>query len=641
MSTVLVPPVLEWIRQQQIMNTDMDDSLPDIIVDKAGNIYVTYMSLGTALGQTNTGNYDIVVFKMNAVGQLLWIRQQPIFNTPADETNPRIGIDANNNIYIAYLTSGIVSGGTTISGVLDNVIMKMNTNGTVLWIKQNEYTSSSLSGNINISLAITPAGTIYASYNTKGRASGGTQSGDDDIVVFKMNTDGDCVWIKQEPLFNTSDFDVSPAIAIDASENVYISYFTDGTTSGGSKTATYDIVVFKLNSAGVQQWIQQQPAMNSDADNREPAIIVSPAEDIYVGYSAFGIISGGSSMGGYDIVLFKMNMGGALQWIHQYPVMNTDSFELGIDLAMDASGNVYGTYMTDGTVSGGSRIGSGTNVVVFKMNPADGSLIWLLQQTAFNTDLFNGNSRITIDSTDSIYITFTTNGEVSGGYHSGAADIVVFKLRQHPFLPPPQPRGDCGYTHGPGTHESVRIRNQRECVEALSPPLNPNIDMCPQCRSAAPHGTRVVTTPSEHDRVLKELTRCPLYYRNTDTGGLCAGATRPLIYQPATVSSLLASGASTTPPYGLHRYRIVDRVRGIEDIAVVVRTTSASEVTARRRAAIQASARRHAEHFRVHPPPPPRLCRVIQQGPQAGVPIAPQTPCNNGNQRVDYSNPRA
>jgi hypothetical protein len=194
----------------------------------------------------------------------------------------------------------------------------------------------------------------------------------------------------------------------------------------------------------------------------------------------------------------------------------------------------------------------------------------------------------------------------------------------------------CDYSSGPGTHESVRIRNQRECVEAEYPPLIPNIDMCPECK---PLRSRTITTPSEHDRVLKEVTRCPLYYRNTDTGGLCTSATVPLVYQPATASGLLTSGASITSPHGLHRYRIADRVRGIEDIAVNVRTTSASEVTARRRHAIQASSRRHAEHFRNRPPPPP--CRVIQQGPQAGVPIAPQTPCNNGNQRVDYSNPRA
>ena len=72
-----------------------------------------------------------------------------------------------------------------------------------------------------------------------------------------------------------------------------------------------------------------------------------------------------------------------------------------------------------------------------------------------------------------------------------------------------------------------------------------------------------------------------------------------------------------------------------------MRGPSASEVTARRRAGIEAAARsrRHAEHFRAEIPPPP--CREVRRGPQPGVPIAPDPPCNIGNQRVDYSNPRA
>ena len=197
--------------------------------------------------------------------------------------------------------------------------------------------------------------------------------------------------------------------------------------------------------------------------------------------------------------------------------------------------------------------------------------------------------------------------------------------------------GDCGYTHGPGTHESIRIAHLRECVEPLALPPDLHIDICPQCRKAAPHGTRVITTPSEHDRILREVTRCPLYYRNQDTGGLCGG-TSAAVHRPISVGGLLSSGKTSTPPHGVHRYRIPDRIRGIEDIAVVVRTTSASEVTARRRANIQASARRHAEHFRAQIPPRP--CREIQSRPQAGVPIAPDSPCNLGNQRVDYSNPR-
>lgn len=194
----------------------------------------------------------------------------------------------------------------------------------------------------------------------------------------------------------------------------------------------------------------------------------------------------------------------------------------------------------------------------------------------------------------------------------------------------------CDYhAHGPGTSECVRISHLRECVELLALPQDLHIDLCSSCRRGAPHGTRLVTTPSEHDRTLHEAIRCPIIYKNTMIGGQCKTAAE--LHKPVDLT--LLQSYSTTRPHGLYQYRVYDRIRGIEEISQVVRTQSSSEVTARFRASIETSERRrHSEHFRNYPPPPP--CRVPRTTPQPGVPIAPTSPCNLGNQRVDYSNPR-
>lgn len=174
---------------------------------------------------------------------------------------------------------------------------------------------------------------------------------------------------------------------------------------------------------------------------------------------------------------------------------------------------------------------------------------------------------------------------------------------------------NCAHRHGPGTHESIRIAHLRECVEPHAPPLDLHLDLCPQCRPAV---SRAATTQSEHHRMMQAIIRCPLYYRNSLLEPIC-------------------SGSSPQPP--LYEMRQVARINGIDEIAHLVRGTSSSELTARRRSTLVSSARRHAEHFRAEPPPPP--CREVRRGPQPGVPIAPDPPCNLGNQRVDYSNPRA
>ena len=195
----------------------------------------------------------------------------------------------------------------------------------------------------------------------------------------------------------------------------------------------------------------------------------------------------------------------------------------------------------------------------------------------------------------------------------------------------------CDRTLGPGTHSSIRTARLRECVEIHSPPLDLHIDVCPQCKPTHVYRASAI---SESDRVLREVLKCPIYYKNLDIGGKCHLLNTSL-HEPTSSDILLNYQHSTTPPHGLHIYRVSDRIRGIEEIAHIMRSPSASEVTARRRAGIETAARsqRHAEHFRAVIPPPP--CREVRRGPQPGVPIAPQSPCILGNQRVDYSNPRA
>lgn len=190
-----------------------------------------------------------------------------------------------------------------------------------------------------------------------------------------------------------------------------------------------------------------------------------------------------------------------------------------------------------------------------------------------------------------------------------------------------------------GTSESVRIADIRRCVEQQALPTG----VVNTCCHKYPTPRRLLTTIGERDRALRQIAHCPFYFRNPHTGGICPNP-QDLVH--ATDRNTSGGGETplleTTQPGRIHQYRTHPRIRGIDEITRLVRSPTAGEVTARRRAAIEAaaaSARRHGEHFRAEIPPPP--CRVPITGPQAGVPLAPVTPCNPGFQRVDYSNPRA
>jgi hypothetical protein len=217
----------------------------------------------------------------------------------------------------------------------------------------------------------------------------------------------------------------------------------------------------------------------------------------------------------------------------------------------------------------------------------------------------------------------------------------------------------CRTAGGPTTPdaESSRIRRVREavewgrcldgtCIVPPAPPLDANLDVCPDC-GLRPDFTPG-TTPSERDRILREVTACELYYTNQHTGGLCAGQ-REGIHAPIALGATdPATGSRFTshPPHRVQQARTMPRIRGIEEIARLVRGPTAAELTARRRQHIEGSTARHAEHFRATPLPPERLqCTIVggtsvprhRQRSQAGVPVAPITPCVLGNQRVDYS----
>jgi len=77
------PYVVEWIKQTQTMNTAGLDREPSISADSTG-LYVAYETLDTAPGQdnTNSGQYDIVVMRMNKdTGLVEWIKQTASMNT--------------------------------------------------------------------------------------------------------------------------------------------------------------------------------------------------------------------------------------------------------------------------------------------------------------------------------------------------------------------------------------------------------------------------------------------------------------------------------------------------------------------------------------------------------------------------------
>ena len=420
---------VEWVTQQALMNTTGNDVSPTIAVDSTGNVYISYQTAGTVSGGTFVGVSDICVLKMNSSGAVQWIKEQVVMNTLVDDQYPRIAVDPSGNVYVTYYTGGTVSGGTFIGGVYDVAVFKMDSNGAVQWIKELALMNTT-GADYNPALTVDSAGNVYISYNTTGTVSGGVFSGGADICVLKMNTSGAVQWIKEQAVMNTNGFDYNPSIAVDLTGNVYVSYYTGGTVSGGVLSGSNDIVVFKMDSSGVVQWIKESAIVNTTASDTVPSIAVDSAGNIYVTYSSAGTVSGGTFSGVFDIVIFKLNTSGDVQWVRQQQVMNTTASDTVPTIALDSASSIYISYQTTGTVSNGAFYGV-SDTVVLKLNTS-GQVKWIKELAVTNTTMDDTVPTIAVDLVGNIYVTYQTAGAVLGGTNSGGSDIVVFKMAQTP-----------------------------------------------------------------------------------------------------------------------------------------------------------------------------------------------------------------
>ena len=138
--------------------------------------------------------------------------------------------------------------------------------------------------------------------SVEGRNAGGT-----DIAIFKLNSSGVTQWVTQQPAFNTTGNDVTPSLVASPSGTLYVTYSTNGTASGQASTGTTNIVVIKLDTNGNEIWITEQPTFNSNGTNATPTIALDSTEQIYVTYVVTGQVSGWSTVTNTSIAVFKMD----------------------------------------------------------------------------------------------------------------------------------------------------------------------------------------------------------------------------------------------------------------------------------------------------------------------------------------------
>lgn len=440
-ATPIAMPTLEWIKQDATINTTVSDqiisgssgSVSQIGCDASGNVYITTTTAGVLSG-IGAGGFDVTLAKISPTGERVWAIQR-VISTAASDDGGALAVDASNNVILVYRAQnpGVVSGGT-LTGGNDIVVIKLDSDGNILWTKQ-DNTINSTAAEDTPHITTDHENNIYITYATNGTVSGGMANrGNNDSVIVKLDSNGNRIFMKQDYELNDSGFQSTAAICVDKSLNMYLLLRSSTAVSGGTAiVGSDDVILLKYNQYGVRQWVVPNVLTSSNLQEfGRNSIRVDKGGNIYIAYSntGGGIISGGSILGNsINVTLQKFDTNGNRLWINNSNLINTTASSQHQQIDIDEDGNIYLVYNTPGTVSGLGPPSGGINVIVSKFDTY-GNRVWGFNSSALNTAVDETATCIVVYSPTQIYIAYQSLGATSGQTYLGSNDVVVARLGQ-------------------------------------------------------------------------------------------------------------------------------------------------------------------------------------------------------------------
>jgi len=275
-------------------------------------------------------------------------------------------------------------------------------------------------------------------------------NGTSDAILLKLDPTGTAV------LYSTfiggSSTEVAMAMALDASNNVYMTGYTVSTdfpTTPGANDTSFnghmDVFVVRLNSTGTS--LDYSTYLGGWVEEVGFALAVDPSENTYItGYTTSGspfnfpTTAGAFNTSypiGQTVFITKMNTSGAIVYS---TFLGGDNSDKGYAVAVDTAGNAYITGYTDSrdfpTTPGAYNTTASMNrkidTFVTKLDPSGSSLVFSTYLAGNANDF--GNS-IHLDSLNNVIVAggtdssdFPTTVGACNTTHNGVYDAFVTKL---------------------------------------------------------------------------------------------------------------------------------------------------------------------------------------------------------------------
>lgn len=248
----------QWVAGYKGMG-DMSSSPTSIKLDLSGNVYVT----GSSNHLGSSDNYATV--KYNPAGVQQWA--VPYYGASNFQDNAySIAVDNSGNVYVTGASWGSVTN-------LDYATIKYNSSGFQQWAVR--YNGSGSSTDVANTVAVDILGNVFVTGYSLGT---GTSY---DYATIKYNSNGDSVWVRRYdygPGGNRDDraFD----LALDSTGNVYV-------TGWSSSSMFNDYTTIKYSSTGNQLWLQRYNGVGNYND-AAVAVAIDNSENVYVTGASWG-----------------------------------------------------------------------------------------------------------------------------------------------------------------------------------------------------------------------------------------------------------------------------------------------------------------------------------------------------------------
>lgn len=228
----------------RITGTTLSENVYAGAMDSSGSLYITGQTPGSIAGTNPDGLSDMYLMKFDTNGNELWRRQ--VNNTGKEEAFALL-IDGSGNIWqCGYATQAYDGNGTF--GLSDLIVTKYNSSGTKLFSRQygtahNDYCRG---------IAKDSSGNIFLAGTTEGNlasANADITNTSQDLFLMKMDTNGNILWSKQ---YGGPATELMTAIKINSRYEIFIGGYTTSNLEGNTllSASKADFFIMKFDTNG-------------------------------------------------------------------------------------------------------------------------------------------------------------------------------------------------------------------------------------------------------------------------------------------------------------------------------------------------------------------------------------------------------